>query len=814
MGSAVTREQITSGLRQMARAGFGGVEVTAIYGVRGAESASVPYLSPQWVDLLAHTATTARRLGMGVDLPQGSGWRMGGPFVPAADVNASLRIAKDSAHAGAYVVAIRPSGDRVKRPAPGGEGAAIDVFSSGATDRYLRAIADRLARLPRGTVHSFFHDSFEYTGDGSTELLAAFARRRGYDLTSELPALAGQGDADHVARVKSDYRQTLDEMLLENFGAPLTTWSHARGSMMREQAHGSPANLLDLYAAADIPETESFGPLGGADADPLIFRFASSAAHVAGRRLASAEAFTWLGEHFSTSLDEMKRSADQLFLAGINHLVYHGTAHSPPTAAWPGWEFYASSEINPRNAWWTDLPALNAYVTRVQSVLQEGRADNDVLLYWPVWDSWHDPSGLRVDFRVHDPRWLHDKPVGVVARALVTTGRGFDYVSDRLLRDRVTVSRRRLTTPGGAYAALVVPRTQHIPPETLERILELAHDGATVLFVGELPADVPGLADLVTRRARLVRAVAGLGLPAALAGNLRQVTFGYGRVLSGERLPELLAAAHVSSEPLASTHRAQVMRRRRVDGYDYFIVNGDSAAVDGWVPLAVSSAAAMIMDPMTGRRGLAEWRGARTSTEIRLQLAPGESRIVRTFDARVSAPRWRYETLAGAPSTLAGRWSVRFLIGGPVLPSPFSSDSLVAWTGRGDADADRFAGTARYSLHFDAPDGANDFLLDLGRVAKTARIRLNGRELGVLVARPFRVRTGALRSCGNLLEVDVTNLSANRIRDLDRRQVSWKIFHDINYVGIDYQPFDASGWPVRASGLQGPVTLTPLAAYR
>ena len=61
----------------------------------------------------------------------------------------------------------------------------------------------------------------------------------------------------------------------------------------------------------------------------------------------------------------------------------------------------------------------------------------------------------------------------------------------------------------------------------------------------------------------------------------------------------------------------------------------------------------------------------------------------------------------------------------------------------------------------------------------------------------------------NLLEVEVTNLSANRIRDLDLRKVPWKIFHDINFVNLDYKPFDASAWPLRASGLLGPVTLIP-----
>ena len=89
-------------------------------------------------------------------------------------------------------------------------------------------------------------------------------------------------------------------------------------------------------------------------------------------------------------------------------------------------------------------------------------------------------------------------------------------------------------------------------------------------------------------------------------------------------------------------------------------------------------------------------------------------------------------------------------------------------------------------------------------------MRLNGRDLGVLLEPFFAVETGPLRTSGNVLEVEVTNLSANRVRDLDRRGVQWKIFRDINFVGIDYRPFDASGWPVRPSGLPGPVTLQPI----
>ena len=76
------------------------------------------------------------------------------------------------------------------------------------------------------------------------------------------------------------------------------------------------------------------------------------------------------------------------FVAGVNHVFYHGTCYSPDEASWPGWLFYASFEMNPRNSIWRDVPTLNAYVARCQSVLQSGRPDNDILLYWPIHDFW------------------------------------------------------------------------------------------------------------------------------------------------------------------------------------------------------------------------------------------------------------------------------------------------------------------------------------------------------------------------------------------------------------------------------------------
>ena len=163
-------------------------------------------------------------------------------------------------------------------------------------------------------------------------------------------------------------------------------------------------------------------------------------------------------------------------------------------------------------------------------------------------------------------------------------------------------------------------------------------------------------------------------------------------------------------------------------------------------------------------------------------------------------------------SMLAGEWQLTFLSGGPDLPPPLKTSELKSWTELGGEPTQNFSGTARYRLEFDLPaTKADDWLLDLGDVRESARVRLNGTDVATAWSLPFRLRAGAhLKPGHNVLELDVTNLAANRIRDLDRRKVDWKIMREINFVNIDYKPFDASAWPLTPSGLLGPVTLTPL----
>jgi hypothetical protein len=136
---------------------------------------------------------------------------------------------------------------------------------------------------------------------------------------------------------------------------------------------------------------------------------------------------------------------------------------------------------------------------------------------------------------------------------------------------------------------------------------------------------------------------------------------------------------------------------------------------------------------------------------------------------------------------------------------------LESWTNINDPELNRFAGTAKYSIKFINPDSnVNNWILDLGKVCESARVRINNKYITTLWSVPFIVSLeDELIKGENILEVEVTNLSANRIRDLDIRGVNWKKFYDINFVNIHYKKFDSSEWDLVDSGLIGPVTLFP-----
>lgn len=884
LGNIGTGRDYTVEMEKYAAAGLGGLEVTPIYGVRGEEKRFTPYLSPEWARKLSHVIKEGRRLGLGIDMSTGTGWPFGGPMVNDADAAKYLAHATYTVPAGGRLAGpvrfmqqpiVRVAGPRqvkieelrdpviananlqdlaldqvrfakplplaalmaypesgapldltnrvgadgildwtapvdggpwtlyalftgwhgklVERAGPGGEGPAIDHFDRAVLGRYLQSFERAHAHGEARGLRAYFNDSYEVDdangeSDWTPRFLEQFQRRRGYDLRTQLPALFATGDGP--ARVLSDYRETVSDLLLEEFTVPWREWAHRQGSLIRNQAHGSPANILDLYAASDIPEQEG--------TDLLAIKLASSAAHVTGKPLASAETATWLNEHFLSTFAELRERVDTFLLGGVNHNCYHGTAFSPAGEPWPGFQFYASVELSPTNPLWTDFGAFNAYVARAQSFLQGGRPDEDILLYYGVHDRWAvRGSGAMPHFSGRE-RGGETSPVRVAGNALLGSGLGFDYVSDRLLAD-ARAENGAIMTKGGRYRAIVVPATKFMPLSTLQRLAAFAEAGVPVLLHKQLPEDAPGLH---TRQQEV----------AATLARLR------GAAKVGDDLTALLAGAGLKGETL-SDRGLRFIRRVNEQGTFYFISNRSSSALDGWIPFQATGAAAAIFDPLSGHAGLA----ARRAGEVYLQLAPGESRIVQFYNQAPTGPRWSYWQPAGAPQPLPGSWAVAFIAGGPTLPQATVAATLTSWTEWPIAGVKEFSGTATYTLKFARPAGdATGWELDLGKVAENAKVTLNGREIAPLLFQPpYRVSIPAeALNAENTLVVAVTNLAANRIADLDRRDPSWKRFYNTNMparrrenAGPDGN-FSAAKWTPRPSGLLGPVTLTPLKAMQ
>ncbi len=714
--------------------------------------------------MIRHTTAEAKRLGMKVDLPPGSGWKIGGGFLDQALAASRIRFEGDNA-------IIELSHEMIKRPGPGGGGLAFNPFDR----RSLQMVIDHFTPVIRDLgIRAQFHDSWEYDANARLDLLYIFEMRYGYDLQEHL------ANGSLPPDVRYDLQHLLADLALDEFIVPWTEWCHHLGQLSRNQAHGSPGNLLDLYAACDIPETEVFRDT--TPDTPLLSKFASSAAHVTGKLLVSSETGTWLREHFHVTLADLKQLCDDLFVSGINHHVYHGTAYSPEEAHWPGWLFYASAQLNPQNTIWRDFSKLNEYVARCQSVLQEGVSDNDLLVYFPLHDILRNPEHPLAGKLEIAGKWLLEIAAVETLRELWKQGYAFDYISDRQIATLV-VENERLVASGGAYKALLVPQCEYMPAATLAKLVELSREGAPIIFAAPGPQDVPGFSRQEQNRAHFAM------LMEAVQPALDPMT--------------ALVTAGLSREVLADMEGLLFVRRRHAEGHYYFLVNKGTEPIDAWIELSVDFARAVIMDPMTGQIG----RAVMIDKRIRLQLEAGAGLILKT-GAEGDEP-WPYRHEQGETHILDGTWSVRFIKGGPILPEPYATEDLGSWAERGGA-YEAFAGTAEFSICFDAPDPDASWLLDLGTVHSSARVRLNGREVATLIGPVFRADLGKLKPAGNLLEVEVANVAANRIRDLDRRGVEWRIFEDINFVNLNYEPFDASVWPVAPAGLLGPVRLLRL----
>lgn len=850
-GPAVTKAELEREMRAMKQGGIGGFEVQPVYPLtlddpqRGLKN--LPFLSPEFIEALRFVGAKGKELGLRVDLTLGSGWPYGGPNIPITQAAGRLRCDRIPVSPGSREVPLPKIGEgerylaaflvrsadhhfapegitrlgepqngkialpgaagngqmalvfissrtrmMVKRPAVGAEGYVLDHYDRAALENHLKNVGDRLMQaFPEQKPYAIFCDSLEVFGsDWTADFLDEFRKRRGYDLTPHLPALAGDvGEA--TGAIRNDWAQTLAELAGERFLTPLREWARRNGTRLRSQAYGTPPVPLAANALVDLPEGEGshwkrFTPS----------RWASSASHLLGIPVTSSETWTWLhSPAFRATPLDMKAEADRHFLEGINQLIGHGWPYSPPQAGKPGWAFYAAAVFNDSNPWWTVMPDVTAYLQRVSFLLRAGKPATPVALYVPTADA-------RARFtlgRVSVDRTLPELPVGQIIPKLLEAGYNFDLFDDGL------------TSAALRYPVIVLPGIERISVATYRKLEEYVRKGGILVAAGRVPALSPGWRN-AAEESREVQQISkrlfeGANAPARLVKDWER-----------ELGATLVQAYPPDMQLTPATGDIGYIRRDAGETQIYFIANTSNQRRRVSAQFRHVGMTAEWWDPF---HGSAAWIGPVSKLDI--ELDPYESRVLVFSKMPVSKPHARRGVKRPVSMDLSTGWKITF----PDLNLTLHEQELRSWT---ETQATHFfSGVGVYEKTVEISAGAlaggSRWILDFGTgtpipereqkqpgmmaayespVREAAVVYVNGQRVGSVWSAPFEVDvTRAIRAGANTLRIEVANTAINQLAgrppadytELNRR------------FGVRFVPQDMDHLEPAPSGLLGKVRL-------
>lgn len=457
-----------------------------------------------------------------------------------------------------------------------------------------------------------------------------------------------------------------------------------------------------------------------------------------------------------------------MFCAGVNRMFFHGTCYSPKDDPWPGWKFYASIDMSPTNSIWRDAPEFMKYVERCQSFLQWGQPDNDFLVYLPIRDMWKkNPEKLLMQFSIHAMGKLAPEFIQAILD-IDKAGFDCDYISERLLMGCKVVDGGIETAAGTRYKALIIPGSGDMPEQVKAHIEAMKAQGAKIIY--------------------------------------------------GTDVAQMNAAA--KPETMKTEYGLKAIRRKNPTGYHYFIANLTPNDIEGDIQLGVDFKRGDYFNPLNGE--IKPVPISLADHKIHLSLRSGESIILQTYD---DAPQQQpadlmkslvsvyHQTTKTQPQEypLNGPWTLSFIEEAPKVNQTFTLDKVQTWESLSD-ETRVTMGTGVYETTIklkkkDLKDVAG-WKIDLGDVRESARVYINGQYIGCAWSVPYVLDCkNTLKKGVNTIRIEVTNLPANRIADLDRKGVKWRKMNEINVVDINYKKTLYDNWESMPSGLNSQVKL-------
>lgn len=681
-------------------------------------------------------------------------------------------------------------------PAPAqGKGLECDKLSKAALDThwngFMQKMINEVRPLGGKGLRASLIDSYEVGGQNWTpHFREEFLKRRGYDLLTFLPTFTGRVVEDSVLsdRFLWDIRRTIADLFAENYYGHFTELCHQNGLLSEAEPYSGPFESTQCGSSIDLVMGEFWSGRKGNTSTKL----ASSIAHLYGKTLVGAEAFTahprdggrWREDPYA-----LKMLGDSIFCQGVNRYVFHRYAMQPWMNRSPGmtmgqWGFH----FERTETWWKQCKSWIDYISRCQFLLQQGRFVADVAYFTG--------EGAPATVSENDPK--------------LPSGYDYDIINAEVLLHGATVEKGRLTLPSGArYAALILPKTEtEMTPALLTRLAELVKAGATV--IGPSPQRSPGLTDY-PKADQQIKMLSEELWGKCDGKSVLQNSYGQGQVLWNQSLEDFFKSQSLPPDfNFTSTgEETEVEYCHRVSGDTdlYFISNQQQKPITIEGIFRVSGKSPELWHADTGVIERAPiWHEEKGVTTVRLRLDPAGSLFVifrktTSPDHVVSAkmnPGWQVQqnpegkifvkatnngtanlhTAAGktfqatatkmlAPQEISGPWKLNFPPNWGA-PASVTLDSLISWTHHPESGVRYFSGTATYEKTIEiAADrllAGRELWLDLGWVKNLAEVIFNGQNLGVLWKPPFCVNLTAAAKPGlNQLQIQVTNLWPNRL---------------------------------------------------
>jgi hypothetical protein len=671
---------------------------------------------------------------------------------------------------------------------------AIKNYFDNYLDQYKSATGGLMGN--KGGLQFMVTDSWEAGAQNWTgNLPQEFQKRRGYSLIPWMPVLTGQvvKSAEASEQFLFDFRKTLSDLVAEYHYDGLTKILAEHGMKRYSESHESGRALIadgmEVKRTAAIPMSAMWTPniyLNQNDQTGYVadIRESASVSHIYGQNLVAAESLTAFGiggSAWSYCPENLKPTADLELANGLNRFVIHCSPHQPVDDKIPGLGLGPFGQWFTRHETWAEqASAWTSYLSRSSYMLQQGKMVADVLYYYG------EDNNITALFGKKLPA--------------IPEGYNYDFVNADALKNVLSVKDGKLVTPSGmSYRVLVLDaNSQQMSLPVLRKIGELVAAGAIV--AGPKPLKSPSLSDNPIEFKKLVDTLWGTGTGVQ--------TINKGKIYAGQSAAEVLKTLNILpdfnyTKPQANTNLLYVHRSTGV-GEIYWVNNRNDRAENLDATFRVEGKAAEIWHPETGKTELASYSIKNGQTIVPLHLEPNDAVFVVFRKKAEGLSRTIPAKTETQLSTIDGSWNVSFQ---PNLGAPVNStfEKLASWSENTDSGIKYFSGTGSYSKTVDAPESwfksGEQLWLDLGEVKNLAEVVVNGKSLGILWKKPFRIDiSGAIKSGKNTLEVKVTNLWVNRLIGDEQPGVEKKITYTT-------MPFYQANSPLLSSGLIGPVKI-------